>query len=233
MAGTGPGDGFYRLAASAALCCTCQRSPTLAEPDGDPEESLIFANVGLATRLPFSSGIMATSPTVLAGASAAPPESSPASVAAPVEAKFPLLPLLIAVVVGVLVAGLGVGGVGYYLVRTGRLPGREGSARKAESGAPATTHPMVLEPLLVNLADAGGSSYLRVAMTLRVADAVEGKDAKAKEEKPKEDKEASDATASVRDTMLTVLGRQNRRLPAGCRWQGAIEGRVESRVSRT
>jgi flagellar FliL protein len=67
---------------------------------------------------------------------------------------------------------------------------------------------MVLEPLLVNLADAGGSSYLRVAMTLRVADAAQGKDAKPKEEKPKDDKENSDAVASVRDTMLTVLGRQ-------------------------
>ncbi|WP_353071400.1 flagellar basal body-associated FliL family protein [Tunturiibacter gelidoferens] len=151
---------------------------------------------------------MATSPTVLAGVSSTvPPGSSPTSVAAPVAAKFPLIPLLIAVVVGVLVATLGVGGVVYYLARTGRLPGRESSARKAEVAAPTTTHAMVLEPLLVNLADAGGSSYLRVAMTLRVADAAEGKEAKPKEEKPK-DKETSDAVASVRDTMLTVLGRQ-------------------------
>ncbi|MBB5315728.1 flagellar basal body-associated FliL family protein [Tunturibacter empetritectus] len=152
---------------------------------------------------------MATSPTVLAGASsAAPPDSSPASVAAPVEAKFPLIPLLIAVVVGVLVATLGVGGVVYYLVRTGRLSGREGSAHRTEIVIPAATHSMVLEPLLVNLADAGGSSYLRVAMTLRVADATEGKEAKPKEEKPKEDKENSGDVAAVRDTMLTVLGRQ-------------------------
>lgn len=152
---------------------------------------------------------MATSPTVLAGASsAAPPDFSPASVAAPVEAKFPLIPLLIAVVVGVLVATLGVGSVVYYLVRTGRLPAREGSAHRTEIVIPAATHSMVLEPLLVNLADAGGSSYLRVAMTLRVADATEGKEAKAKEEKPKEDKENSGDVAAVRDTMLTVLGRQ-------------------------
>jgi len=152
---------------------------------------------------------MATSPTVLAGASSTvPPDSSSTSVVAPAAAKFPLIPLLIAVVVGVLVAMCGVGGVVYYLVRTGRLPGRESSARKAEVSAPVTTHAMVLEPLLVNLADAGGSSYLRVAMTLRVADATEGKDNKAKEEKPKEGKEASDAVASVRDTMLAVLGRQ-------------------------
>jgi flagellar protein FliL len=152
---------------------------------------------------------MATSPTVLADASSTvPPDSSLAAVAAPVAAKFPLIPLLIAVVLGVVVATLGVGGVVYYLVRTGRLLGREGAARRAEAAAPAATHAMVLDPLLVNLADAGGSSYLRIAMTLRVADAAEGKDAKPKEEKPKEGKENSDAAASVRDTMLTVLGRQ-------------------------
>jgi flagellar protein FliL len=152
---------------------------------------------------------MATSPTVLAGASSTvPPDSSPAAAAAPVAAKFPLLPLLIAVVAGVLVATLGVGGVVYYLVRTGRLPSREGGVHRMEALGPTATHVMVLDPLLVNLADAGGSSYLRVAMTLRVADSAQGKDAKPKEEKPKDDKENGDVVASVRDTMLTVLGRQ-------------------------
>jgi flagellar protein FliL len=152
---------------------------------------------------------MATSPTVLAGASSTvPPDSPPAAAAAPVATKFPLIPLLIAVVLGVVIATLGVGGVVYYLVRTGRLPGREGAAHRAEAAAQAATHAMVLDPLLVNLADAGGSSYLRIAMTLRVADSAEGKDAKPREEKPKDGKENSDAVASVRDTMLTVLGQQ-------------------------
>jgi flagellar FliL protein len=152
---------------------------------------------------------MATSPTVLADASSTvPPDSPPAAAAAPVAAKFPLIPLLIAVALGVVVATLGVGGVVYYLVRTGRLPGREGAVHREEAAAPTATHAMVLDPLLVNLADAGGSSYLRIAMTLRVADAAEGKDAKPKEEKPKDGKENSDAVASVRDTMLTVLGQE-------------------------
>ena len=152
---------------------------------------------------------MATSPTVLAGTSSTvPPDSPLAAAATPVAAKFPLIPLLIAVVLGVVVATLGVGGVVYYLVRTGRLPGREGAAHRTEAAAPGATHAMVLDPLLVNLADAGGSSYLRIAMTLRVADAAEGKDAKPREEKPKDGKENSDAVASVRDTMLTVLGQQ-------------------------
>jgi flagellar FliL protein len=60
---------------------------------------------------------------------------------------------------------------------------------------------MVLEPLLVNLADAGGSSYLRVALTLRVADVADKKGAKASDEKSKNDKGA-DAVAAVRDTQF-------------------------------
>jgi flagellar FliL protein len=150
---------------------------------------------------------MATSPTVLAGTSAAvPPIVS--SVPAPETARFPVAPLIIAVVVGAVISALSVGGVVYYLARTGRLPIQEGAAHKAETVEPGPTHAMALEPLLVNLADAGGSSYLRVALTLRVADAAEGKGSKAKEDKPKEDRVASDVMASVRDTTLIVLGRQ-------------------------
>ncbi len=142
---------------------------------------------------------MATSPTVLAGASAsAPPASDPV--------PFPVVPLLLAVVVGVVIATLGVGGVVYYLAHTGRLP-MQWVPQKIEAVAPITTHAMVLEPLLVNLADAGGSSYLRVALTLRVVDVADGQNAKAKDKKTK-DKVGDEAEAAVRDTVLTVLGRQ-------------------------
>lgn len=119
-----------------------------------------------------------------------------------------MIPLLIAVVVGVVIAALGVGSVVYYLARTGRLPTQNGALQKTELVLPTTTHAMVLEPLLVNLADAGNSSYLRVALTLRVRDAVDKKDAKAKDEKIKDNKDPDDAAAAVRDTVLTVLGRQ-------------------------
>jgi flagellar FliL protein len=140
---------------------------------------------------------MATSPTVLAGASSAAPASAPA------PARFPVVPLLIAVLVGVVIAALGIGGIVYYLARSGRLPVQNAVASKAEPAVPITTHVMVLEPLLVNLADAGGSAYLRVSLTLRVADAVDKKGAK-----PKDDKSGNEAVAEVRDTALTVLGRQ-------------------------
>ena len=94
---------------------------------------------------------MATSPTVLAGVSTSSPS---APVAASVAAKVPVVPLLIAVVVGVVIAVLGVGGVVYYLARTGRLP-MQGRAPQKIEVVPVTTHAMVLEPLLVNLALVG------------------------------------------------------------------------------
>jgi flagellar FliL protein len=149
---------------------------------------------------------MATSPTVLAGASTS---SSPVSVSAPVAtARVPVVPLLIAVVAGVVIATLGVGGVVYYLARTGRLPMQGRMAQKVEADLPVTTHAIVLEPLLVNLADAGGSSYLRIAMTLRIADVADKKGTKAKDEKSKNDRAADEDGAAVRDTVLTVLGGQ-------------------------
>jgi flagellar protein FliL len=146
---------------------------------------------------------MATSPTVLAGASTS---TSPALV--PEAAKVPVVPLLIAVVVGVVIATLGVGGVVYYLARTGRLPMQVRAPQKIEVDAPIATHSMALEPLLVNLADAGGSSYLRIAMTLCIADVADKKGTKTKDEKSKNDRAADEEGAAVRDTVLTVLGRQ-------------------------
>jgi flagellar protein FliL len=116
--------------------------------------------------------------------------------------------VLIAVVVGVVIAALSVGGILYYLARSGRLPMQEGATRKTGAVVPIATHAMALEPLLVNLADAGGNSYLRLALTLRVVDVTENKSVKTKDEKSKADKDTDEAVAAVRDTVLTVLGRQ-------------------------
>lgn len=113
--------------------------------------------------------------------------------------------MLVAVVAGVVVAVLGVGGCLYYLARAGRLPVLRAAAQKAETPAPVTAHNIVLEPLLVNLSDASGSSYLRVALTLRVADVADQKGAGGKSE---EGKGVDDAISAVRDTVLSVLGRQ-------------------------
>ena len=155
-------------------------------------------------RLAVSPCIMATSPTVLASAST----SSPPSVApAPDPTRFPIVSVLLAVVVSAAVAALGVGGGMYYLARTGQLPSFSSATHKPEVVPSPKTHVMVLEPLLVNLADAGGSSYLRVALTLRVADPADKK-GPASQEKAKDDASTSETVAPVRDTLLAVLGRQ-------------------------
>ena len=127
---------------------------------------------------------------------------------APVTAKVPFVPLVIAVITAVFVAMAVAGGGICWLVRSGRLPlpTAPTAATKVEAAAPVATHAMVLEPLVVNLADAGGKGYLRVALTLRVVDADDKKDAKAKEEKPKDAKSSGEDEAAVRDTLLTVLG---------------------------
>jgi flagellar FliL protein len=116
--------------------------------------------------------------------------------------------MLLAIVTGIVISGLGAGGVVYYLSRSGRVPMERGIAQKGEANVPVATHSMVLEPLLVNLADAGGNSYLRVSLTLRVAVEADKKGAKAKDEKSRDDKGSDDAVAEVRDTVLSVLGRQ-------------------------
>ena len=148
---------------------------------------------------------MATSPTVLASTSTS---SLPTSAPAPSEAKFPVVTMLLAVVAGAVIAALGVGGAVYYLAKTGRLAVQGKTAQKTEAVVPVPTRALPLEPLLVNLADASGSSYVRVALTLRVSDADDMKNVKGKGEKGKEDKGADESVSAVRDTVLTVLGQQ-------------------------
>lgn len=133
---------------------------------------------------------------------ATPPVIQPKITSDPV--KLPVMPLLIAVAVGVIVATAAVGGVLTYLLRSGKIPIRATAAAPAVT-SPIKTHSVVLEPLLANLADSSGSAYLRVGITLQIADPVEN----AKESKKPEEKPASkDADAAFRDTALTILGRE-------------------------
>jgi flagellar FliL protein len=145
---------------------------------------------------------MATSPTILTS----PPNSLPSDASNSVKTKTPFGMLLLAALAGVLLTAAVASAIGYYLARTGKLSPQTGAPRPAQIIQPAT-HVMVLEPMLVNLADMGGSSYLRVALALRIADTVEGKGAGAKGE-DKERKADDASAAAVRDTILTVLGQQ-------------------------
>ena len=107
-----------------------------------------------------------------------------------------------------MITAIAFGGIAYYLARSGKLPMQVQAAQKTDRVVPVTTHAMVLEPLLVNLADAGGSSYLRLGLTLGVADATDRKASPTKDEKDKNKKDGDETVAAARDTVLAVLGRQ-------------------------
>lgn len=119
-----------------------------------------------------------------------------------------MLPLLLICVVAVVLTAAGCGGVMVYLAKKGKF-GVGGAAAPVEEKTPeaATTHPVVLEPLLVNLADEDGHSYLRVSIVLSELDAP-AKD-KTKKEGEAAAKPVPGAEAALRDTILDVLGKQH------------------------
>ena len=134
---------------------------------------------------------------------------------AKVQAKVPVFTVLIAVVLGVWIGLAGAGGGAYLLIRSGRIP-LGGLAPAGVAGA-TTTHPLVLEPILVNLAEEGGHAYLRLGLTLDVADEAGGVAGSAIRPTASEgaaksggkgDARASEADGAIRDTVLTVLSRQ-------------------------
>lgn len=127
-----------------------------------------------------------------------------ASDTSPGSPRPPVTSILAFMLLGATVASLGFGGVLYYLARSGHLSMRRNAVAKAVVPAVPSTHLMVLNPLLVNLRDKDGSSYLRLGMTLQIVDSVEKKDIR-----KKEDQSEDETAVAVRDTVLTVLGRQN------------------------
>ncbi len=128
--------------------------------------------------------------------------------AAAPAAKLPLIPLVAAMLVAVVLGAGGVGGGMLYMIKSGKIGGGVGSVQKVEAHEIAKTHGIVMEPILVNLTDAGGKSFLRVAMTIQVED--EPKVKGAKEEKPGPGpKVPTEAETAARDTVLTVLGQQS------------------------
>ncbi len=128
-------------------------------------------------------------------------------VKATVKAGVPVLPLVMSVVVAVTVAVAGVGGAAYWLAKSGRLPVVQGAARVVPVEVkPVKLRLLAMEPLLVNLADDGGRSYLRVAVTLRVEDAPPVAGEKVKE--PEKGKPVNENEAALRDAALGVLGHE-------------------------
>jgi len=124
-----------------------------------------------------------------------------------------LVPLVLVMLSTVLIVLGAVGGGIYWLSKSGRLPIAGVVAPVAPVAAksePLKTRVVVLEPLLVNLADQGGGGYLRVVLALELEDPPPAKDAKPKEEKPPEKGKVvvNEVEVKMRDISLTVLGRE-------------------------
>ncbi len=128
-----------------------------------------------------------------------------------------MLSTLLAGLLSSVIAAGAVLGVGYWLLHSGRLvpPAAaagvtvKGGVTASDAAAKADLPPskvLPLEPMVVNLSDAGGRAYLRASISLRVAEETGGKAEKA-EGKP-DPAAAAGKTAALRDTTLSVLGEQ-------------------------
>ena len=135
-------------------------------------------------------------------------EKVEANETAAAKRAVPVMPLMISVVAAVVIAVGAVGGAGFWLVHSGRLPVVQGATKTVVlEKVKATTKLVPLEPLLVNLADEGGRSYLRVAITFRVED-TPAAGARHREEKAEKGTPVNENEAAMRDAALTVLGKQ-------------------------
>ncbi len=141
---------------------------------------------------------MASSPALADGA----------NIPAP-AAKTSLVTLIVAIFAAVILSIAAVGGSMVYLIRSGRLPVQKTITVPAEAPPPgpaAPSHSIMLDSLVANLADAGGAAYLKMSLTVKVADEPVKKGAKEEKAAPKG--VMSDDEAGVRDTVLSVVGHQ-------------------------
>jgi flagellar FliL protein len=126
---------------------------------------------------------------------------------APAAAKVGLTSILIPVLLSTVITLGAVGGGVMWLLKSGKLGGAAAPAPEVKVvEAPPASHVVALEPMVVNLADAGGRSYLRAAVSLRLKD--EPKTEK-KEEAPKDPKAVDGTATALRDTTLTILSRES------------------------
>jgi flagellar FliL protein len=116
-----------------------------------------------------------------------------APTAAPPPAGKKSKKLMIMGLAALLVAGGG--GAGAYFFYFKAAPAQ---AQEAEPEPPAPTGIIPMEPFVVNLADAGGSRFLRVTLSLVLAD----------EEHAKEFEENAVEKARIRSAILELLAQQ-------------------------
>jgi flagellar protein FliL len=132
---------------------------------------------------------------------------SPRSVLeAPSAAKLPILVLVLTVTVGLVLGVACLAGGAYLLIRSGRLQTGPLLVFSERSSAPAVaTHTIVLDPILVNLADPSGHAYLRLGLALGIEEGpatFSSVGASHAMNLPRE------REIPIRDTVLAVLGQQ-------------------------
>lgn len=135
--------------------------------------------------------------------------ATPATQAGVPPAKVALTSILLPVLLSTTLALGAVAGGVFWLLKSGRIGGPAGAGPTAATEIvvpPPPSHVLALEPMIVNLSDAGGRSYLRAAVSLRLRD--EEKTGK-KEEAPKDPKAVDGVATALRDTTLTVLSGEN------------------------
>ncbi|AFL88127.1 flagellar basal body-associated protein [Terriglobus roseus DSM 18391] len=111
-----------------------------------------------------------------------------------------LLPVLLSTV-------LALGSVGvalYWLTKSGKLGAATAAsvARPIIVVAPPASHVLALEPMIVNLSDDGGRSYLRATVSLRIKD-------EPKTEEKTDPKSSDGLAAALRDSTLSVLTQES------------------------
>jgi flagellar FliL protein len=106
---------------------------------------------------------------------------------------------------GVLVVALAVGAAAGWVKWQKAHHGADAATTAAKPAAAESTHLVEMDPFLVNLADESGQSYLRVSVTLAVADAPGAK----KESEGKDDPAAAVEKAAARDSILNELAKMH------------------------
>lgn len=124
-------------------------------------------------------------------------------------AKVGIVQLVMVALIAVIGAVGAAGGLVWWMGKTGKLGGGGTKIVEVVKPEPQKTKDVVLEPMVVNLTDAGGRAYLRAAITLRVADEEKSGEKKEKEEGAEKKPKGGEENVAVRDALIDVLGRRS------------------------
>ncbi len=143
------------------------------------------------------------------------PAPTPADAATPAKKKRgKLIPILIVVL---LLGGGGGGTYWYFVARTAAA----GTEAVAEPPKPEPTGVAALEPFVVNLADPGGSRFLRVSLALVVGN----------EEEAKELGENAVVKSRIRSSLIELLAQQNSETLVTPEGKAALKKAIKEQVA--